>query len=257
MSIVMNKMPLDICDSLPKRFERKFYITTQQVGFACGLLRQVCAADRDFPAEQINSLYFDTLDLDQYERSDSGDLRKDKIRIRWYGREYDLAGLQTIYIELKSREGFAGMKQRRKLHMDARSLKTVHLGSGILPYHQLVETLAAFGYVPPGILRPIIKISYWRYRFRDLMSGQRASLDCRIRSTMVLSGWGNGERDLELPGAVLEIKGDKMELPPTLMKTAILDTDWTRFSKYSACIESHRELPGSVGRLSPIGRVVR
>ena len=64
-----------------------------------------------------------------------------------------------------------------------------------------------------------------------------------------------GERDLELPGAVIEIKGDSLELPPTLMQARMLNTDWTRFSKYSACLDAHSDKPGMIGRLSPSGRI--
>jgi hypothetical protein len=107
------------------------------------------------------------------------------------------------------------------------------------------------------LLRPVIKISYWRYRFSEVMTGQRVSLDCHIRSTMIMPGAGNGEKELELPGGIIEIKGLTMELPPTLKRTRMLDTDWTRFSKYSACIDAHYEVAGSIGRLSPSGKVIR
>jgi hypothetical protein len=119
-----------------------------------------------------------------------------------------------------------------------------------------METLARFAYFLPEMLQPVIKVSYWRYRFTEIMTGQRVSLDCHIHSTMTIAGLGNGEQALELPGAVIEIKGKTMELPETLTRARILDTDWTRFSKYSACIDAHQEKPGSVGRLSPSGRIV-
>jgi hypothetical protein len=47
-----------------------------------------------------------------------------------------------------------------------------------------------------------------------------------------------------------------MELPVTLIRARILDTDWTRFSKYSASIDAHNEKPGTIGRLSPSGKVI-
>jgi hypothetical protein len=130
-----------------------------------------------------------------------------------------------------------------------------NLRNGIVPLSMLMNTLAGFDYFPFNILQPVIKISYWRYRFTEVITGQRVSLDCHIRSTIVLPGLGNGQKELELPGAVIEIKGRSMEMPVTLMHTKILDMDWTRFSKYSACIDSHIETSGSMGWLSPPGRV--
>jgi len=130
------------------------------------------------------------------------------------------------------------------------------LHRGIVAPTLLLHTLARFGYFPPRALLPVIKICYWRYRFSEFMTDQRLSLDCRIRSTMIMPGWGNGERELELPGAVLEIKGQTMELPFAAREMKMLSTDWSRFSKFSACIDAHTERPGSVGRLSPSGRVI-
>lgn len=241
---------------LPQRFERKYYLTPEDVGLAYGLLRQICRPATEYPSEQINSLYFDTTDLDQLERSASGDYFKDKVRIRWYGEDKNLNGMQAIFIELKSRRGFASTKQRLSLQVPAEDLSLDRLGKGIVTRTLMVDTLARFGYFPSMILLPVIKISYWRYRFSEIMTEQRVSLDLKIRSTVIKPGSGNREKELELPGGVIEIKGQTMELPLTLRHARMLDTDWTRFSKYSACIDSHTEMPGSVGRLSPSGRIV-
>jgi hypothetical protein len=257
MSVQLYSAPISTTKTmLPERFERKFYLVPKEVGLAYGLLHHICLMDSKYPSEQINSLYFDTTDLDQYERSASGDFRKDKVRIRWYGEDAKSSGTQTIFIELKSKQGFASTKQRLELQVPAESLAPENLGKGIVPGTLLMGTLARFGYFPFDMLQPLIKISYWRYRFSEVMTGQRVSLDCHIRSTMIIPGLGNGEKELELPGSVIEIKGRTIELPPTLRRTKMLHTDWTRFSKYSACIDSHTEVPGSVGWLSPSGKII-
>jgi len=243
-------------DALPKRFERKYYLPPSKVNIAFMLLRNMCLPDGDFPAEQINSLYFDTTDLDQHQRSDSGDRRKDKIRIRWYGDEKEMHGMQTIFIEVKSKEAFESTKQRRKLQVPAEALSYQGLVAGIIPYSVLSDTLSGFGYFPPGLLQPVIKVSYFRNRYADAITGQRVSLDSHIRSTMIRPGLGHGEKDLELAGAVIEIKGNTMNLPVTLKQLKMLGTDWSRFSKYSGCIDSHLENPGTAGRLNPSGRMI-
>ena len=256
MVVQLYGMPINDLSTLPERFERKYYLIPAEVGFAYGLLRQICVMDSKYPSEQINSLYFDTADLDQHGRSLSGDFQKDKVRIRWYSQGEKLTGTQDVFTELKSKRGFASTKQRLKLQVPAEKLAPENLEKGIVSRTLLMETLARFGYFSLDMLRPVIKISYWRYRFSEIMTGQRVSLDCHIRSTMMFPGLGNGEKELELPGAVIEIKGKTMELPETLTRARILYTDWTRFSKYSACIDAHQEEPGSVGRLSPSGRIV-
>jgi hypothetical protein len=256
MVVQLYSPALDI-SRLPERFERKYFLAPREVGLAYGLLRQICLPAEEYPSEQINSLYFDTADLDQHQRSDGGDYDKDKVRLRWYGRDEDLQGIQAVYLELKSRRGFSSTKQRLKLQVPAADLALDRLAKGVVSKNSLYNTLASFGYFPAGMLLPVIRISYWRYRFSDIISAQRVSLDCRIRSTIIMPGPGNGEKELELPGGVIEIKGQSMELPVTLKGMKLLNIDWSRFSKYSACIDSHMEVPGTMGRLSPSGRVVQ
>ena len=103
----------------------------------------------------------------------------------------------------------------------------------------------------------MIVVSYWRYRFTEVFAGVRVSLDSHIRSTMIAPGLGTGERDLQLRGGVIEVKGPSMDLPPTLRRMKLLSADWSRFSKYSHCVDAHLSQPGSVARLWPPGRVVQ
>ena len=220
------------------------------------LLRQVCHPDSEYPEGQVNSLYFDTPDLDQYERSASGDFRKDKVRIRWYGEIENHQEMVPVFLELKSREGFASSKQRQRLLASAQHLELARLGAGIVNKTTLTNTLAGFGHYLELPLRPIIVISYWRYRFNEMLTGTRVSLDCNICSWMVAPELGYRERGLQLQGGVVEVKGPTLELPITIRRLRLLDTDWSRFSKYGYCIESHLSQLGTVGRLWPSGRMV-
>lgn len=238
---------------LTPRLERKFYIAPQKVESAYGLLRVLCRPDRAYPAEQINSLYFDTDGFDQYERSLAGDFIKNKVRLRWYGAGAEQNMMQTIFVELKSREGFASTKQRLEMRVPVKKLYPAYIREGIVPKTLLCDTLARFGYFPLEPIYPIVRISYWRYRFREILTGISLALDCRIRSTMAVNNAGNGERELELSGAVLEIKGKSMEIPVSLRQLKLLEIDWSRFSKYSACIDAHSQRPGTTGWLSPSG----
>ena len=74
---------------LRERVEQKFFITPDRMTAALALLRRTCRPDPEHPVGQVNSLYFDTFDLEEHARSDAGDFAKDKIRIRWYGDELD------------------------------------------------------------------------------------------------------------------------------------------------------------------------
>ena len=257
MTVKLHDALANRIEILPERFERKYYLTPGEVDLTYGLLRHLCLSASEYSSEQINSLYFDTSDLEQHERSASGDYNKDKVRIRWYGEDRDMNGMWPVFIELKSRRGFSSIKQRLKLSVPAMNLTSANLNRGIVPRNLLMGGLARFSHFPHEFLHPVIKISYWRYRFSEIMTGQRISLDCHLQSTMVMPGQGNGDKELELPGGIIEIKGLVMELPETLRRMRMLYIDWTRFSKYSACIDSHCEDPGSVGSLSPSGRITQ
>jgi hypothetical protein len=239
-----------------QRFELKFFVLPKNIGFAYATLRQVCRPDSEYPESRVNSLYFDTSDLDQYARSASGDFRKDKVRIRWYGEIGGSQQTAPVFLELKSRQGFASGKQRRRLLVPAQHLERSSLGAGIIDKAILVDTVARFGHYPEKPLRPIIEISYWRYRFNEMLTGMRVSFDYGICSSMVAPELGHGERQLRLPGGVIEVKGPTLELPVTLRHIRLLDVDWSRFSKYGYCVESHLSEPGTVARLSPSGRMV-
>jgi len=228
----------------------------RHIGFAYSLLRQVCRADSEYAEGQVNSLYFDTSDLDQYIRSASGDLIKDKVRVRWYGETENLRGVIPVFLELKSKEGFASNKQRQRLSVAAERLEPSRLGAGIVDRTTLIDTVARFGYFPELPLRPIIVISFWRYRFNEMATGMRVSLDCRIRSSIVAPDLGHREGELWVQGGVIEVKGPSIELPVMLRRMKLLEIDWTRFSKYGHCVESHLLDPGTVGRLWPPGRMI-
>lgn len=241
---------------LARRMEWKFFVLPRNIGLAYALLRQFCRPDSEYPNEQINSLYFDTEDIDEHLRSSSGDFHKNKVRIRWYHTLDDYRGEVPAFLELKSREGFAGYKKRQRLLVPVDRLEPINLGKGIIPVATLMDTIVSFGHYLAMPIRPIIVISYWRHRFTELLTGMRVNLDYDIRSTIVDRSLGYGEGELKLAGGVIEVKGHKMELPITLRKMNLLDLDWSRFSKYSSCLDSHLSRPGTMARLWPSGRIV-
>lgn len=251
---MMNKV---VTDNKPvSRFERKFSILPRNIGFALAFLKQACRPDREYPKDIVNSLYFDSADLDEYIRSASGEFRKNKVRIRWYGTISKSDGMIPVYLELKSREGFASSKQREKLTVPSENLLPDRLGRGIVDKTTLNNTLAKFGYFTESPLRPVIVISYLRYRFQEIQSGVRVSFDYDISATMIAPELRRFESRISLPSAVIEVKGPSIELPVTLRRMKFLDTDWSRFSKYGYCIDAFLSDPGTVARFSPSGRII-
>ncbi len=237
----------------PERMEQKFFIPPYTIDRARVLLRHLCLPDNLYRKEQINSLYFDTADLDEHEASNAGEMQKRKIRIRWYNTLDCYNDSVPVFIELKSRNGFAGTKQRKLMHITPDLLNNRNLHKGVIPGSELLDILAEFGHYPQKPLQPVIVISYRRERFIEPASRQRVALDYHIHSTMIGRSYGT-TADLKLAGGVIEIKGCSLELPLTLRRMHLLDIDWGRFSKYSSCIDSHLSGVESAEQTWPSGK---
>jgi len=236
------------------RFERKFFIVPRNIGFAYTFLRQICRPDKEYPQNRVHSLYFDSDELDQFERSAAGEFKKDKIRIRWYD---NFEGRETmpVFLELKSREGFASSKQRQRFVVPSERLDPAQLARGIVDRAVLTETLAGFGHFLDSPIRPIIVISYQRYRFNEMQTGVRVSFDQDISASVLAPELGRRDREIRLAGGVIEVKGPTLELPLTLRRMKLLDTDWSRFSKYGYCLDAHFSGSVSADRFWPSGRM--
>ena len=208
------------------------------IGLAYSFLRQICRPDKEYPADRVNSLYFDTVDLDQYQKSESGEFRKNKVRIRWYDSDIKETADIPVYVELKSREGFASRKQRRKFMVPQQALNPANLHNGILDKTTIIHTLASFGHFLEKPFRPVIVISYHRYRFSEMQTGVRVSFDSDIRARVVATDLGPSS-EVRLNDSVIEVKGPSLELPLTLRRLRFLDVVWSRFSKYGNCLDAH------------------
>lgn len=180
------------------------------------------------------------------------------MRIRWYAENLPEDGEIPVFIEVKSRQGFASSKQRRRLLVPASQLAPSQMVKGIVSKTTLMETLACFGHFPEKPLQPVILITYRRYRFHEIMTGTRVSFDNDIRAFVVAPELGRPtiSGEITISGGVIEVKGPTLSLPPTLRRMTILDVDWSRFSKYGSCLDAYFETPGSVAQSSPSGRVV-
>lgn len=236
-----------------ERFERKFFLPQEMIPFAAHLLAHCCPEDRQYPRGTVHSVYYDTPDMDFFCDSQEGNYGRVKIRIRWY--DFPAAGTSaTAFLEMKSKRGYAGSKQRKSFSVPWQRFGDSILGQGILPYPVVMQGLAEFGYCPPNLLKPLIRISYRRLRFIDRLTNSRISLDWDIRSNLVRPDAGRREGTIRMEGGVIEIKGRSADIPDTLQSIRDLGTDWSRYSKYASCLDAHLEEPGSVGRHWPSGR---
>jgi hypothetical protein len=222
------------------RIERKFFIDVRRLGLVRAWLAHTCRPAPDYPAGQISSCYYDTLDMDEYFASFDGDLDKNKVRLRWYDSLPD-SGEVTAFVELKSKHGAETTKRRAPLTVPASALAEEDF-TAALPRETLSRYLLGFGYRAPLDLRPAAVITYHRYRFVERHSGMTLSLDSDIRAWLArdMRHWP----PISLKGAVLELKGRDLELPAQLRALGRFGPVWTSFTKYGAAIEALSEAPG-------------
>lgn len=237
-----------------ERFERKFFLPGSMIPFASHLLSHCCPADRQYPQGTVHSVYYDTPEMDFFRDSQEGNYGRVKIRIRWY--DFPAAETMTCaFLELKSKRGYAGSKQRKTLSVPTERLDNRNHPQDVLPYPAVMRGLAEFGYCSPNLLKPLIRISYRRMRFVDRLTHSRISLDWDIRSNLIRPDASRREGAIRMEGGIIEIKGRSMDIPHTLQSIRDLGTDWSRYSKYASCVEAHLEEPGSIGRHWPSGRI--
>ena len=198
-----------------KRYERKLYIRPNDLQMTYFLLRQTCRDDREYPENQINTLYFDTDNLDEFSQSIEGHRRREKIRIRWYGDPDAGNEIAYVYLERKTKDGFVSSKQRRRIPVPIDCLSFSRISEGIISNTLLRRILSEYGYVPKMPLKPVIVISYHRRRLTEIMTGFRISFDYSINSVVVAPGIGHGEGRLFVGGGVVEIKSQYWDLPAT------------------------------------------
>lgn len=248
-----NEIPSD--GQIVQRFERKFFINPLKKGVARALVSHLCMPDSEYPSNRINSLYFDSAQLDEYHKSNDGDYRREKVRIRWYDDPATQQGDVPVWLELKYKRGFSSKKRRRKFLIPAERLRNMRNNNTILDRTVIMHTLSEFGYFPETPLHPSIVITYQRLRFFEIASGFRLSFDWNIGSFWVSPWIGFSQTHLKLQGAIIEIKGPTMQIPHSLRSLHTLGLDWSRFSKYAGCLDAQMEIPDTVGQLWPSGRI--
>lgn len=222
------------------RLEQKIPIDGRRLGLVRAWLAHRCVPAADYPAGLVSSCYYDTRDLDEYFASFDGDFEKNKVRLRWYGT-LPADGEATAFIELKSKLGAHTTKQRIPLTLRAELLAEGRFSQAV-PQHLLARHLLAFGYVAPIDLRPIAVITYHRYRFVEPQSQMRLSLDSDIRAWLACD---NGSAySMPLRTSVLELKGQRIEIPPRLRGLRRFGPIWSGYSKYANAVETLAAAPG-------------
>lgn len=97
------------------RYELKFILNERELSYAMSWLNKI-GVHSPYPIRSVNSLYYDNVTHEAVESNLSGLPHRHKVRLRWYGE--GSVNAHPI-IEIKSRNGRLGFKERYKMPFDS------------------------------------------------------------------------------------------------------------------------------------------
>jgi len=206
--------------------EVKYVLPAAAAPAARALLAGLCRPEAPHASSVVETVYFDDARLSSLEEKRASDYLKTKVRLRWYD------GAGPVWLEIKRRIGGRRDKSRLPTGLDGAELAARSLAE--LAGLDLASLAARAGVVvAPGLL-PAVRLRYRRDRLVEPGSGLRLSLDREIRAVERRApAPAAGARDLGV--ALVELKGDRRELPGPLAALAALGARRVAFSKYLAC----------------------
>jgi hypothetical protein len=203
--------------------EVKYVLPAHSVAAVAAFVGGCCRPDATFARGWVDSIYFDTPGLALYQEKAASDLKKTKVRVRWYD------GQGAVFAEVKRRYGTRRAKRRLGCDVLSRDLEAVGLEAAAL--RGVPGLLTARGESLPGGLAPVLRVGYLRRRW-ICPGGERVSLDTEIGAAAWAPRLGGRAGEARLRGVVLELKGAGTELPAVLAPLVALGCRRRSFSKY-------------------------
>jgi len=192
-----------------KRYERKLYFPDKDVKSLEQIIKTNPYGFKEVYYErQVNSIYYDTISLDNFWDNENGHENRAKLRIRWYGEEPEPN--KDALIEIKTKKGAVGSKIREKYNSD-------------LPQYvkEMFKTT-----------EPVLKVSYKRRYFESFDKKIRMTVDHDI-SYFGLLKTSTITQPYSEKGGVIEIKYDISEDSTVSKITQKFDHRLEKFSKYA------------------------
>jgi hypothetical protein len=226
----------------PPERELKFLVAGRHVAFVAGLLRGVCPPESRYPPARIVTVYFDTPGLQLLDEKINSDYLKTKVRVRWYeALDGSASAGDAAFVEAKCRIG--STREKRRLWTARRAADLAALPLDAAEWGSLVAALRLEGAGLPHDLAPVLRLSYVRERLVDRLGGGRVSLDTGIAVTAVNPQRIRPGRIGQIPGAVVEYKGQRSDLPPHLR---LLTAAGLRRASYSKYLAAYLHVTGTI-----------
>ena len=192
------------------RHEYKFVIPYEEMLKLREKLNIVLDIDRDYNGYMIRSLYFDSIDDEDYYDKLNGEMERKKIRIRIYDPKGDL-----VKLELKAKYDYHQLKESLIINKD--DAKELIKGNyNVLLNYQ--EDLAKRIYVMlmSGYYKPKVIIEYKRIAYKGKTT-TRITFDFEIKSSTKVEDFFvnniNYIDNIDRKDVVLEVKFDRLLEP--------------------------------------------
>lgn len=190
-----------------------------------------------FPPRQVNSIYFDTPDLDTYNDHIEGIPERRKLRFRWYGPNLESA---TGHLELKEKNDRIGWKLIQPIESNLllceqtwTEIQTSILEGIHKEKNKIFQEMLS-------VSRPIVLTCYQREYYISANQQVRMTLDYNLRS---YNQWNSIKpnlifRSLSLNKIIIELKAEKQYAKNLGDVIAQFPVRANRNSKFTSAVDS-------------------
>jgi hypothetical protein len=187
-----------------------------------------------YPPRNVNSLYLDTPDMENYYDNVYGASRRRKVRLRWYGSLF--GAIERPVLENKVKEGLVGIKH-------SYPLADFRLKPGFCD--RSLQQVLAVSELPPNVWQDVRSLNlvllnrYYRRYYASRDGRYRLTLDTNLEYYQANRLLGNSftHKQVNHGQLVLELKYEADHEPGADRVASFFPFRVTRFSKYVQGVE--------------------
>lgn len=217
------------------RYERKFNVVGLSAFEIENIVKKHPAMFSEiFKQRYINNIYFDDFNYSNFHQNLSGQAKRSKYRIRWYG---DFKGnIEKPILEIKVRHGYVGKKPIYELAPfiieDGISIKSI---TNSLKNSALPEEIA----LPLDFQKPVLANRYLRKYFKSADDKFRITIDSDISYFRLNNlNLSLNHKVVDYESVIMEIKYDVEDENSIMNVTSAFPFRISRNSKYANGIDA-------------------
>lgn len=216
------------------RYERKFFVEGLHFKHVEHVVKMHPFGFRtQYPDRHVNNIYYDTIDLKNFNDNVDGLSKRIKVRIRWYGKSFGL--IKKPVLEIKIKNGSLGYKKTTNLkpiEMDSNiseKISSILNNNNVLPI--IKESLSP--------MRPILMNRYHRKYYLSADKRFRITIDNAMEVFPLMGGEKAFFRNVsDSSCTIMELKYDREHDDNAPDITTIFPFRVTKSSKYISGLEN-------------------